>query len=124
MKKKFCFGIICTLVLLLASACTSTSVIPFAYTHTSKDFEILGEVFYESDECPGYIEFLRAARDQYPECDYVIDIMIDQIKTDTTFFHPVSFFIYYLYGMSILEPVIPLGTKNLWIMRGVAIRYK
>jgi len=124
MKKRFCFLIICTLVLLLASACTSTSVIPFAYTHTSTDFEILGEVFYESDERPGYIEFLRAARDQYPECDYVIDIMIDQIKTDTTLFHPVSSILYYLYGISLLEPVITLGTKNSWVMRGTAIRYK
>jgi len=108
MKKKFGFWIIC--LVLLVSACTSTSVIPFVYTNNiSTDFEILGEIFYESSERPGYIELLKAARNLYPECDYVIDIMIDQKKTDTAIYFPV-----YLH----------MGTESTWVMRGTAIRYK
>jgi len=68
-----------------------------------------GEVFYESAERPGYIELLRAAREIYPECDYVIDIMIDQVKTDTALY----FSIY-----------VQMGTESSWTMRGTAIRYK
>jgi len=42
MKKRFCIWVTCAAVLLLASACKSTNVIPFLYTHTSAEFEILG----------------------------------------------------------------------------------
>jgi len=109
MKKKFGFGIICTLFFLLVSACTSTSEIPYFYAHGSTNYEILGEVFYESNENPGFIEFLRVARDLYPECDFVIDIMVDQIKKDTALYFPIY---------------LNMGTKSSWVMRGTAIRYK
>jgi len=117
MKKRFCFGIICTLALLLASACSSTKVstgtIPFLYTFSDTDFVILGEIFYESKERPGYIELLKAARNLYPDCDYVIDIMIDQRTTtrrETT-----------NYIMTVFQSV---ETDTTWLMRGTAIRYR
>jgi len=117
MKKRFSLGIICTLLLLLISACSSTKVststTPFMYTFADTDFVILGEIFYESKERPGYIELLKAARNLYPDCDYVIDIMIDQkttTKTETTNLIMTSF--------------QSVETDTTWLMRGTAIRYR
>jgi len=114
MKKRFCFGIVLiySIVLLLTLACKSTSTTPLIYTNNiSADFEILGEIFYETkdNERTGYIDLLRAARNLYPECDFVIDIMIDQRKTETTIPIPVR---------------IVLEADATWIMRGTAIRYR
>jgi len=111
MKKIFWLGISCVL-LFLAVACTSTTVrtIPLLYTNnTSTEFEILGEVLYESKDRAGYIGLLKAARDLYPDCDYVIDIMAEQrITTVTTVFFSRS----------------SLDTDVTWVMRGTAIKYK
>ena len=120
MKKHFFFiGLFC-LVLLLVSACTSsssvTTTIPYVYTNnTSTALVILGEVVYESKTRPGYIELLKAARNLYPDCDYLIDIMIDQVKTIETN-KTVGFF-----GMGVSYTVIETST---WVMRGTAIKYK
>jgi len=120
MKKRFCFGIICIVcstVLLLASACSSTKVsagtTPYLYTFADTDFVILGEIFYESKERPGYIELLKAARNLYPDCDYVIDIMIDQRTTTKTNITN--------YIMTVFQSV---ETDTTWLMRGTAIRYR
>jgi len=116
MKNIFCFGISC-LVLMLVLGCTitnvKTSIVPHVYTNnTNTAFEILGEVIYESSERVGYIELLRAARNQYPDCHYVIDIMVDQrittITTTTIFFSPRS---------------QSTDTSVIWVMRGTAIKY-
>ena len=105
MKKVLYYGIIC-FTLLFINACTSTSTSPHFYTsNANADFEMLGEIIYESTDRFGYIELLRAARRLYPDCDYVIDIMIDRRDTTITFF----------------------GLKNsdtTWMMRGTAIKYK
>jgi len=80
---------------------------PVAYTNnTNTKFEILGEVTYESGDRTGYTELLRAARDLYPDCDYVIDVMVDQrVVTSKFLFFKESI-------------------KNVtWIMRGTAIKY-
>jgi len=79
---------------------------PHFYTNNvNTDFEILGEVIYESSDRIGYTELLRAARRLYPDCDYVIDIMVDRRETTTRFFF--------------LESI----TSVTWIMRATAIKY-
>ena len=115
MKKIFWFGMTC-LVLLLVLACTSVKVttVPLLYTNNENvEFEILGEVLYESADRPGYIGLLKAARDLYPDCDYVIDIMAEQRKITTT--ETLTFFWYRF--QSVDEDIT-------WIMRGTAIKYK
>ena len=106
MKRTLYFGII-GLLLLLINACTSISTTPYFYTsNTSAEFEILGEIVYESNDRIGYTELLRAARRIYPDCDYVIDLMIDRREIVTTFFFSRT-------------------VKDItWIMRGTAIQYK
>jgi len=105
MKKVFCFGLLCA-VLLLVLGCTITSTVPLVYTNNeSVKFQILGEVKYESSGQVGYSDLLRAARALYPDCDYVIDIMIDK-KTVTT----ILFF-------------FKIGEVVTNTMRGTAIKY-
>jgi len=98
---------------LLAAACKSTTVttVPLLYTNNeSTEFEILGEVLYESKDRAGYIGLLKAARDLYPDCDYVIDIMAEQriTRTTTAFFGRRN----------------SVDTDVTWVMRGTAIKYK
>jgi hypothetical protein len=120
MKKVFCIGISC-LVLLLVSACSSTSVTttttPLVYTNNeSTKFEILGEILYESKERAGFVGLLRAARNLYPDCDYVIDIMAEQritTTTNTTSYFPLFF----------MKDKQSVDTEVTWIMRGTAIKY-
>ena len=105
MKKVFGVGLLCA-VLLLVLGCTITSTVPLVYTNNeSVKFQILGEVKYESSGQVGYSDLLRAARALYPDCDYVIDIMIDK-KTVTT----ILFF-------------FKIGEVVTNTMRGTAIKY-
>jgi len=86
MRKVLCFGLPCA-VFLLVLGCKTTSTVPVVYTNNeSTKFVILGEIRYESADRTGYAELLRAARNLYPDCDYVIDIMIDQKTVRTYFF--------------------------------------
>jgi hypothetical protein len=86
MKKVLGVGLLCA-VLLPVLGCTITSTVPFVYTNNeSVKFQILGEVKYESSNLVGYAELLKAARALYPDCDYVIDIMIDQRKVEKFLF--------------------------------------
>jgi len=115
-KVVFGFIIVC-LFLLLVLACTSTSVttntVPLTYTDDERTkIQILGEVLYESKDRVGYVGLLKAARNLYPDCDYVIDIMIDQRVTTTT--KTVSFF---------LRSSQSVTTETVWIMRGTAVKY-
>ncbi|MCL2252080.1 MAG: hypothetical protein FWC12_09240 [Treponema sp.] len=111
MKKVFYLGMT-LFVFLLITACTTTVVTTeprFYANNTNTEFEILGEIIYESEERIGYIELLRAARNIYPDCDFVIDIMVDQkstIKTTMFFF------------------LISRSEISTWVMRGTAIKYK
>ena len=114
--KKFYVALSCV-ALLLVLGCTSTkvttNVVPWVYTNNeSTKLVILGEVRYESSDRIGYTELLRAARNLYPDCDYVIDIMIDQ-KTVTTTRTTVFFF-------SRRQSVDTVAT---YTMRGTAVKY-
>jgi hypothetical protein len=56
-----------------------------------KDFTILGEVTYDSSvmgvtQKNGFRALLQVAKNQYPDCDYVIDVMIDKQTTIFLFF--------------------------------------
>jgi hypothetical protein len=120
MKNRFSFGagksgifalpLFCA-VLALVMGCTSINIEPIEYTNNvSTPFEILGEVQIQSQSVAGqsrigYIELLAAARRIYPDCDYVIDIMIDgEVKTTMIFFWALP----------------PVTTYR---MRGTAIKY-
>jgi len=110
MKKVFYLGMVC-LILLSVLACTSVKVttVPLLYTNNeSSKFTILGEVLYESKDRAGYIGLLKAARDLYPECDYVIDIMAEQRITTRT--------MVFLWWHSQFTDIT-------WVMRGTAIKY-
>jgi len=105
MKKVLGVGLLCA-VFLLVLGCTITSTAPLVYTNNeSVKFQILGEVKYESSDRIGYTELLKAARALYPDCDYVIDIMIDK-KTVTK----ILFF-------------FKIGEVVTNTMRGTAIKY-
>jgi len=110
MKK--CIYLGCTsLILMLFATCTTVDVStePRTYTHTSMEYEILGEVIYESKDRVGYIELLKSARNMYPDCDYVIDIMVDQKKT---------------VKRTIFFVLISESDLSTFVMRGTAIKYK
>jgi len=117
MKRVFCFVLLCA-VLMMVLGCTTTNVntniVPYAYTNNiSTKFTILGEVRYESTfDRTGYNELLKAARSLYPDCDYVIDVMIDQ-KTVTTTKNTMLFF----------RQLQSVETVSTHIMRGTAIKY-
>jgi len=100
-------------VLSCTSTKTTTSTIPLAYTDDQRTkIAILGEILYESKDRIGYVGLLKAARNLYPDCDYVIDIMIDQRVTTTT--ETKNFF---------LRNFQSVTTDITWIMRGTAIKY-
>jgi len=116
MKKVFGVGLLCA-VLLPVLGCTSTKevtgTVPLVYTNNiNTKFVILGEVRYESSDLIGYNEMLRAARRLYPDCDYIIDIMVDQ-KTVTTTTTTTVFF----YNSQSID------TVTTYTMRGTAIKY-
>ena len=108
MKNLSLFGLL-FLVLFFFFSCTSVNKVPYIYTNNiNTEFEILGEIFIESKERVGYIELLNAARNLYPECHFVIDIMMDQIIINKT---------------SLFRRT-PEITDIIWRMRGTAIKYK
>jgi len=116
MKKVFGVGLLCA-VLLPVLGCTSTDVVtttvPLVYTNNvSTKFVVLGEIRYESSDRIGYNEMLKAARRLYPDCDYVIDIMVDNktvVTTKTTWF--------------LIWPNQTEDKVATYIMRGTAIKY-
>jgi len=116
-KKKNWLGILVIVLVfgMSVAACSSTTIttttVPLLYTNNENTaFEILGEVLYESKDRAGYIGLLKAARDLYPDCDYVIDIMAERrITTETKVFSGRS---------------SQIETDITWVMRGTAIKYK
>ena len=79
-KKNSCIRVLVLLlvVVILIIGCSTTT--PIFYTdNPNKEFIILGEVTYRagSGGRQGYIDFLAEAKRQYPETDYIIDVMVD-----------------------------------------------
>jgi len=123
--KNVVFFVLTCLFLFPVLACKSTevqtSIIPQTYLIDSRyKYEILGEVIYESKEGAGFVSLLKAARKLYPNCDYLIDIMIDQKTTKTTEetkYFPLNIIFFYLKNYQSVK------TEVIWIMRGTAIKY-
>ena len=90
-----------TLLVLFLIGCSSTAPV-FYSNNSNRDFTVLGEVTYESKTKAGFQELLKEARRQYPDADYVVDVMVDT-KTTTLFF------------------ILTFRTHK---MRGTAIQYK
>ena len=121
MRNVFWCGLLCA-VLLPVLGCTSTDVVtstaPIMYTHSeSAKFVILGEVRYETSDSIdnigySYNDMLRAARRLYPDCDYVIDIMVDKKAVVTTKKTTLFFWS--------MQSVDAIAT---YTMRGTAIKY-
>ena len=82
-KKVFLGMLIMALLLsMVTTGCTTT--VPVLYSdNLNREFTILGEVIYKPSGGgnQGLIEFLEEARKQYPETDYVIDVMVDNRTT-------------------------------------------
>jgi hypothetical protein len=117
MKKAFFFLMVCVSAALFLG-CKSTA--PFFYSFSeSTDYTILGEVTYSTADAiggviaggdvskedlmktgGGYMALLAAAKQKYPNCDYVIDVMVD--TRITNYFFMLSY---------------------VYVMRGVAIKY-
>jgi len=80
-NKKNLLGIlVMSLVLgMMVIGCSSTPTGPLMYFNAeSKEYTILGEVTYKATgKHKGFIDFLAEARKQYPDTDYIIDIMVD-----------------------------------------------
>ena len=86
MKKKTIFWVMLAMVLAFGMTVVGCTTAPLIYTdNPGKEFTILGEVVYQVriDNVAnyGYTGLLKAAKSKYPDCDYIIDIMIDLKKT-------------------------------------------
>ena len=78
-NKKRLWGIlVMSLVLgMTVVGCKSTGPLMY-FNAESKEYTILGEVTYKATgKHKGFIDFLAEARKQYPDTDYIIDIMVD-----------------------------------------------
>ena len=110
-KKEKCLiiGMVALLVLFLSGCSTTLASAPFFYSNnTNYEFIILGEVTYASTTKYGFQELLKAARSKYPNCDYVIDVMVDSTIETTS------------YLLSFLFKTKAVVTYS---MRGTAIQY-
>jgi len=97
------------LVSFLSGCSTTMSSSPFFYSNNSNyEFIILGEVTYESKTKYGFQELLKAARSKYPNCDYVIDVMVDSTIETTSY---------------LLSFLFKTKTVVTYSMRGTAIQY-
>jgi hypothetical protein len=108
---------VCVSVTLIFS-CKSTGPSFYSFSEAT-NYTILGEVTWTSSDAiggaiaskgvstdllksgGGYTSLLAAAREKYPDCDYVIDIMVDTRVTN------------YMVTQSVV-----------YIMRGTAIKYR
>jgi len=87
------------LLVLVLAACVfiigcKTTAPSFYYNDESKNYTILGEVAISEDDALsvanvtstkkglGFIDLLAAAKAKYPDCDYVIDVMVDVSVTN------------------------------------------
>ena len=110
-KKNFWFVMSIMVLTFGTTVMSCKTTVPILYTdNVNKEFTILGEVIikpvvnqWTGSINYGFTDLLNAARQKYPDCDYVIDIMIDQVKIDFVPF---------------------VGNKKGFIVRGTAIKYK
>jgi len=87
MIKKFL--LIGLLFIILLGSCTSTTPV-FYSNNTNYDFIILGIVTYQGEGRTGFQDLMQVAKRQYPDADYIIDIMIDRKVTSFLFINTES----------------------------------
>ena len=111
-KKKTWLGMLVLVLVFGVMVVGCTTTYPILYTdNPKKDFIVLGEVTYEGKVTPngkanhGYLDLLQAAKEKFPETDYVIDIMIDGKET--------------LYNFVFFG----IWDRKAYKMRGTAIKY-
>ena len=113
------FGIVTLLLQFICSCTTVITTAPILYTNNpNTEFEILGTVSTRSGSRVGYIDLYNEAKKRYPATDYVIDIMIDQYIT-TTSYHWIAFAVKQIFGTNIKKENVNIE----YIMRGTAIKY-
>ena len=112
MKKLILFlSIIQLFIMSCVTTQVDTNMVPIFYTFDGdKEFVILGEIIFETVERAGYVELLREARKIYPNCDYVIDIMVDRkiITSRST---------------ELTSGTTSVNSVVIWIMRGMAVQF-
>jgi len=102
MRRTLGLLIVLCVVGILILGCTSLTA-PLQYTNNENiSYVILGEVTYEGSEHVGYTDLLKAAKAKYPDCNYVVDVMVD-VKRVAIFGWPIS---------------------QTYYMRGTAVKYK
>jgi len=80
-KKRFFLGLVLAVGFVLVSCAVTRPVIYSPVGHI-KNFVILGEVTWKpnvviSSQQQGFLDFWDAVKKQYPDADYVIDVMVD-----------------------------------------------
>ena len=116
-KKYFVLGFF---ILLVNVGCSTTiKTFPLVYTHSpNTEFEILGTVYVRSAESVGYSTVLEAAKKQFPNTDFVIDIMIDQHEI-TTSYHWFALLFKALFSANMNQK----QTRYEYTIIGTAIKY-
>jgi len=97
-------GVLIALIGFSVIGCVSTTPIMYVtHSNATADFIILGEVTHQARQGrrQGLIDFLDVARREFPEADWVINIMVDQ--RETLFFS------------------LPIATMN--VFRGTAVKF-
>ncbi|MEL3908230.1 MAG: hypothetical protein P1P64_04355 [Treponemataceae bacterium] len=83
MKKRFFVGLVATFLLLLASCSTAPVMADVNFPADGSKYVVLGRVTLEVPSSKsGYVKLLEAAKAQYPNCDDVVNIVVDAKSYD------------------------------------------
>lgn len=120
MKRYLLINVACFVFLVTLGCTTTTATAPIFYTNNpNTEFEVLGTVSTRSGNRAGYIDLFNEAKRQFPETDFVIDIMIDQ-HTIKTSYHWIAFLFAQLFYTDVTSREF---VRYEYVMRGTAIRY-
>jgi len=119
MKKVF-FIVMAFVTLLMTVGCsTTTTTFPIVYTNNQNtEFEILGIVNLRSNTSVGYDTVFEVAKEQYPETEFVIDIIIDQHEIKTSY-HWFAMIFKLIFSANMNQQMI----RYEYTIRGTAIKY-
>ena len=116
MKKALFLILVCTGSVFIFG-CKTTSPVFYSFSEATP-YTILGEVSYSSTEDilsqnkgAGYANLLLAARARYPDCDYVIDVMVDKRETNYLIVRSI---VYTMRGMAIKYNPRPAAGASTW----------
>jgi hypothetical protein len=114
------FTLMFCLLFLLNGCITTTNVVPLVYTNNiNTEFEILGTFTHKSTNPIGYVDIYNIAKKQYPDTDFVIDIVIDQ-HIEKISYHIIVFLLKQIFSADFGKTE---SFKYEYVMRGTAIRY-